>query len=81
MLKPDWTREELLDYLGMSADQAQGMHTKREWQDMLGLSPAAITRVLESAKERGVLRMQRIRREALDGRNALVPTYGFDLGG
>jgi hypothetical protein len=36
-------------------------------------------RVLEAAQQRGVLRVGKAHREAIDGRNALVSVYGFEM--
>lgn len=81
MTSPDFTRDELLAFLGVTDTPPEDMLTLREWAERLSLSHGMMTRVLQAAQKRGVLRMTRARREALDGRNALVPVYGFDLAG
>jgi hypothetical protein len=79
MKAPDFTRDELLAFLGVSDTPPDDMLTSREWEARLGVSRPMMARVLEAAKARGVLRVGKARREAIDGRNALVSVYGFDV--
>ncbi len=57
----------------------EGYHTTIEWADMLQVSEYTMGRMLRRAQTLGVLRRQKVLREAIDGAMRRTAVYAFDL--
>ncbi len=82
-LEPDFTREELAEFLaglGNPSQPLEGYKTAREWAHYLGISECQMHIQLRMASERGWLLVRKDRRRRIDGTPSVVPVYAFDLG-
>lgn len=80
VIPADFTLDQLLAELRQAEQGPADYRTQAEWRGRLGISQGGITRLLREAKGRGILRVARVRREALDGTSRWVPAYGFETG-
>lgn len=80
MLRPDFTLEDLLAELAQPGQPVAGYQTLTEWTERLGCSRSQMQTLLHAAKRRGLLRVTRDRRPAIDGCQRTVPVYALDLG-
>ena len=78
-LRSDFTLDELLGVLKEQEVESDGFRTRREWEEILGISMHKVKDLLHLAWKKGVLLRSRHRRESLDGAMRHVPVYAFNV--
>jgi len=74
----DFTLAELRAFIeGEVREAPEGYYTAREWAAHFGVHPKRMRALLRQAKERGLLAMARVMREALDGKDMPIPVYAL----
>jgi len=74
----DFTLAELRAFIEGGVQEApEGYYTAREWAEHIGINVKLMRELLGQAKEQGLLRMIRVKREALDGKAHMVPVYAL----
>ena len=78
-LRSDFTLDELLGALKEQEVESGGFRTRREWEEILGISMHKVKSLLHLAWKKGVLLRSRHRRESIDGAMRHVPVYAFSI--
>jgi len=79
-LRSDFTLDELLSVLkAQEQTEDSGFHTRREWEEILGISKYEVKELLHIAWKKGVLLRDRHSRECMDGVMRRVPVYAFNV--
>jgi hypothetical protein len=74
----DFTLAELRAFIeGEAREAPDGYYTSREWAEHFGINQGLRRELLNQAKERGLLRMTWVHREALDDRIHKKPVYAL----
>ena len=80
-LRSDFTLDELLGTLKEQEVESGGFHTRREWEEILGVSGYKVTQLLHLARKKGILLHSRHSRESIDGTVRPVQVYAFNIEG
>jgi hypothetical protein len=74
----DFTLKELRAFIEGKAHEApEGYYTACEWAEHFHIGLNLMRKLLRQAKERGLLRMIQVQREALDGTSYNAPMYAL----
>ena len=74
-----FTLEELLAALGEKPEEMDGYHSSKEWAEMLGTNVRRMRELIGEAVEAGIVRRQRVKREAIDLTSRWTTLYAFKL--
>ena len=80
-LRSDFTLDELLGTLKEQEVESGGFRTRREWEEILGVSRYKVKQFLHLARKKGILLRSRHRRESIDGTTRPVQVYAFNVEG
>ena len=80
-LRSDFTLDELLGVLKEQEVESGGFRTRREWEEILGVSRYKVKQLLHLARKKGILLRSRHRRESIDGTTIPVQVYAFNIEG